>query len=98
VAAGDAGIAARVVTATTLKNPAIRMTLFTVSFLSTIRFADSELSHGPSTYRSDAGRENDSRRVKGGAGFAPTRPEHDVSYPEGARGTRRTANAIGVTI
>jgi hypothetical protein len=48
VAAGDAGIAARVVTATTLKNPAIRMTWFTVSFLSTIRypvrlFADSEL-------------------------------------------------------
>jgi hypothetical protein len=44
VAAGDAGIAARVVTATTLKNLAIRMTWFTVSFLSTIRLADSEPS------------------------------------------------------
>jgi hypothetical protein len=63
VAAGDAGIAARAVTARTLKNLGIRMTWFTVSFLSTIRFADSELSHGPSTYRSDAGKKNDSRRM-----------------------------------
>jgi hypothetical protein len=87
VAAGDAGIAARVVTTTTLKNLAIRMTWFTVSFLSTIRypfssFADSEPSYGPSKYRSDAGKENDSARMKGGHGFARTWPKHDVSYPE----------------
>jgi hypothetical protein len=74
VAAGDAVIAARAVTARRLKNLAIRMTLFTVSFLSTIRypvglFVDSEPSYGPSKYRSDGGKENDSRRMKAGPGW-----------------------------